>query len=168
MRSNRLLTHNGRTQTMAQWARESGMKDTTLGQRLAKGWTIDEAIEYRAPRTPHIVMPKRLKLSRSRRPAFFELHKGTCCLCRQSVSPNEPWHEEHILARCLGGGEELSNRGIAHRACAIEKTKIDKAEWWKRRRQHAMLAARVLDAHRNPDAKVALLSLSHAKLEWRK
>lgn len=43
-RDNRLLTYNGKTQTMTQWAREIGMKDTTLDERLRRGWTVEDAL----------------------------------------------------------------------------------------------------------------------------
>lgn len=37
MRSNRLITHNGKTQTMAQWAREIGLNYKNLDSRLRAG-----------------------------------------------------------------------------------------------------------------------------------
>jgi len=44
-RSNRLLTHNGRTQTMAQWAEELGMSYDTLRGRLDKlNWSLEKAL----------------------------------------------------------------------------------------------------------------------------
>ena len=42
--SNRLITHNGKTQTMQQWAIEKGIKYTTLRMRIEYGWSVDEAI----------------------------------------------------------------------------------------------------------------------------
>ena len=44
-RNNRTLTHQGRTQTMAQWADECGLKPTTLKRRLDKlGWPLERAL----------------------------------------------------------------------------------------------------------------------------
>lgn len=44
-RSNILLTFNGKTQCMADWADELGIKQSTLRQRLvAYGWTVEEAL----------------------------------------------------------------------------------------------------------------------------
>jgi hypothetical protein len=45
MRTNRLITHEGKTQTMAQWAREVGINYRTLKTRLniAK-WSITKAL----------------------------------------------------------------------------------------------------------------------------
>lgn len=40
---NHYITYDGRTQTMTQWARELGMKDHTLSNRLCKGWGIERA-----------------------------------------------------------------------------------------------------------------------------
>lgn len=44
-RNNRLLTYNGKTQSLSQWARENGIKTTTLFMRLYKyGWTVEDAL----------------------------------------------------------------------------------------------------------------------------
>ena len=42
-RSNIYLTYNNKTLTIAQWARELGMKYNTLDERLRKGWSIERA-----------------------------------------------------------------------------------------------------------------------------
>lgn len=44
MRSNRLITHNGETHTVAEWARIKGMRYTTLLGRFQHGWGIQEAL----------------------------------------------------------------------------------------------------------------------------
>tara|TARA_R110000822_G_C15338773_1_gene495927 strand:+ start:34929 stop:35390 length:462 start_codon:yes stop_codon:yes gene_type:complete len=38
------ITVDGRTLTMAQWAKEVGLKNGTIQQRLKKGWSIEEAL----------------------------------------------------------------------------------------------------------------------------
>lgn len=43
-RSNRPLTHQGRTQTLAQWARETGMSRATLANRIRNGWPLGDAL----------------------------------------------------------------------------------------------------------------------------
>ena len=43
-RSNRFLVHQGRRATLAQWAREFGLKGSTVSDRLARGWSIDRAL----------------------------------------------------------------------------------------------------------------------------
>ena len=43
-RNNVRLTYNNKTQTIAQWAREIGMKYNTLAERLRKGWSVEAAI----------------------------------------------------------------------------------------------------------------------------
>lgn len=44
-RRNRLLTFQGRTQTLSQWAKETGISYFTLRSRiLQSGWTIEEAL----------------------------------------------------------------------------------------------------------------------------
>jgi hypothetical protein len=42
--SNRLLTHDGRTQCVAAWAEEIGMHVKTLRHRLALGWSVERAL----------------------------------------------------------------------------------------------------------------------------
>ena len=43
-RSNRLLTYQGRTQTVAQWAREVGLPPDTICQRLNRKWSVEKAL----------------------------------------------------------------------------------------------------------------------------
>ena len=38
------LTHDGRTQTIREWAAETGVKRTTILARLKKGWTVARAL----------------------------------------------------------------------------------------------------------------------------
>lgn len=46
-RSNsRRLTHNGRTQTMAQWATELGVSRKIIWKRLSLGWSVEEALNF--------------------------------------------------------------------------------------------------------------------------
>jgi hypothetical protein len=40
----RLLTLNGKTQTISQWSRDTGIKLTTIHMRLCYGWSIEEAL----------------------------------------------------------------------------------------------------------------------------
>jgi hypothetical protein len=52
-RSCRLLTHNGRTQSITAWARELGVRAGTLRARLHQGWSIGEVLGRRvSPRCP--------------------------------------------------------------------------------------------------------------------
>lgn len=39
-----LLTHDGETKSIAQWARDTGMTDARLRQRIGAGWEIDKAL----------------------------------------------------------------------------------------------------------------------------
>lgn len=43
-RSNRLFTHNGKTQTLAEWAEETSIPYFTLHSRLRRGWSIERAL----------------------------------------------------------------------------------------------------------------------------
>ena len=42
--NNHKLTFGGRTQTIAEWARETGVTEHTIGKRLRRGWTIAKAL----------------------------------------------------------------------------------------------------------------------------
>lgn len=43
-RSNRLITMDGRTQSLAQWSEETGIEICTLWRRLHKGWSVERAL----------------------------------------------------------------------------------------------------------------------------
>ena len=44
MRKSRLITAQGRTQTLAAWAAELDMAEAAIRTRLAKGWPLDRAV----------------------------------------------------------------------------------------------------------------------------
>ena len=44
-RTNRLLTHKGRTLTVAEWSEITCINGTTIRYRLRKGWSVERAIE---------------------------------------------------------------------------------------------------------------------------
>lgn len=52
-RSNKLISFNGKTQPMAAWAEEFGLKKATLHDRLKSGWEIERALTTSA--TPAIL-----------------------------------------------------------------------------------------------------------------
>jgi hypothetical protein len=43
-RNNRLITFNGKTQTVAEWADELGIVHRTLHNRLSRGWPVERAL----------------------------------------------------------------------------------------------------------------------------
>lgn len=43
-RTNHYLTYNGKTQSMADWAREIGLNYGTLASRIRSGWTVERAL----------------------------------------------------------------------------------------------------------------------------
>ncbi len=43
-RTNRLITHDGRTQTLADWAEEFGISDLLVSNRMGRGWAIGDAL----------------------------------------------------------------------------------------------------------------------------
>lgn len=45
--ANRNITHDGRTQSIAKWAQEIGIKQNTLAYRIRRGWTVERALTER-------------------------------------------------------------------------------------------------------------------------
>lgn len=43
-RSNRMLTLNGRTQTVAAWAEETNLTSHTISRRLKAGWSVEDSL----------------------------------------------------------------------------------------------------------------------------
>jgi hypothetical protein len=43
-RANRLLSHDGRTKTLAEWAEVTGVKAVTLSSRIRDGWSVGAAL----------------------------------------------------------------------------------------------------------------------------
>lgn len=43
-RTNVLVEHQGRTQSIAAWSRETGIEKSTIRFRLVKGWTVERAL----------------------------------------------------------------------------------------------------------------------------
>lgn len=43
-RSNHLITANGKTQTVAQWERETGIEEATIRSRIKRGWDEQDAV----------------------------------------------------------------------------------------------------------------------------
>ena len=44
-RTNRLLTHNGETMTLAQWSRRTGLSKHVISRRIKIGWSISKALD---------------------------------------------------------------------------------------------------------------------------
>jgi hypothetical protein len=58
----RLITFNGKTQRVIEWAREIGMSSVTLNRRLQQGWSIEDALTlppraFRANRPTRCIRP---------------------------------------------------------------------------------------------------------------
>ena len=43
-RNNKFLTYNGKTQTVAEWSRECGLKSNVIAQRLHRGWSVEKTL----------------------------------------------------------------------------------------------------------------------------
>lgn len=58
MKTNRLLTFDGRTQCVAEWAEELGIKPKTLYNRLHMGWSVEKTLTTEPRRgSKHIGIP---------------------------------------------------------------------------------------------------------------
>lgn len=57
-KTNRLLTIDGRTQCLADWADEKGIKRDTVYNRLRHGWPIEEALAPLIPREGRSNLPR--------------------------------------------------------------------------------------------------------------
>ena len=68
---------------------------------------------------------KRRSPTRLMRTRIFDSAEGKCCLCGLPIdaSRGTPWIVEHIKPRWLGGSDDESNMGPAHKHCATQKTK---------------------------------------------
>jgi 5-methylcytosine-specific restriction protein A len=71
---------------------------------------------------PYSVTPRK-PLTDKQRLEMFLAHKGKCCICGNQIDGvRERWIDEHELALCFDGSNDLTNRGPAHEACAKTKT----------------------------------------------
>jgi hypothetical protein len=52
------ITWQGRTQTVAQWARELGVKYHNISDRLKRGWSVERALSTPITRGPHAASKK--------------------------------------------------------------------------------------------------------------
>lgn len=43
-RDNKLVTFNGKTKSIAQWAEMTGIKDTTIRYRIKQGWSVEKTL----------------------------------------------------------------------------------------------------------------------------
>lgn len=66
-RKNVRLTAFGRTLTVAQWEREAGIRGLTIQKRIARGWTIEDAISQ----------PRGTRLKVANRTASGQFDKGS-------------------------------------------------------------------------------------------
>lgn len=58
------------------------------------------------------------------RQAFLEAHGSLCLYCKLPILSGQPWQDCHIIARELGGSDEMSNRAPGH----VECHKVDTRE----------------------------------------
>jgi hypothetical protein len=47
-RNNTLLTHQGRTLPMVSWSEATGIDKDTIGSRLRRGWSVEDALTFPA------------------------------------------------------------------------------------------------------------------------
>lgn len=44
--NNRLITYNSETKTLSEWARDTGIRPETISDRLSRGWTVGQALNF--------------------------------------------------------------------------------------------------------------------------
>ena len=64
----------------------------------------------------------RTRLTDSEKLALYEAQGGICPLCNCVMVQGEALTDEHLRALGLGGSNDLANRAIVHRDCALAKT----------------------------------------------
>ena len=55
-RNNHFLTYNNKTQSIEQWARELGIKGSTIHERLRRGWSVDKTLTTKIYKREVLVM----------------------------------------------------------------------------------------------------------------
>lgn len=58
------------------------------------------------------------------RESFLIANDRRCIYCKQPIRPDQKWQDCHIIAREMGGSDDMSNRGPGH----VECHKIDTRE----------------------------------------
>lgn len=104
--NNRYYTHNGITQTLADWAREYGIPESNLITRIEKGWDFEDALTR--PKVENLVCMEGKKfynlLVIKRVPAPEHIKgRGAYYLCRCDCG-----NEKIILGRSLRTGNTKS------------------------------------------------------------
>ena len=83
-------------------------------------------------------MTKRRRLSKSERFDVFVAHKGVCRLCKRSIQVGEAWDVEHLIPLEMGGVDDSSNFGIAHRKChRVHTSEVDVPDIAQAKRREA-------------------------------
>lgn len=91
-RSNKLITIHGKTQTVTEWAKETGIPIGTLQNRLRYGWEEDRLLE---PKQVHLKMSKHemrveiLKLRKEVEEYKLKIENGTLLEFPRIIHPNE-------------------------------------------------------------------------------
>lgn len=96
LRSTKQLTHDGKTQSQAEWARDLGISAITLRERL-QNWSLEKALSTPAIRKSKPIMPESLAKGGSE-----DAHcKALMCWCGQNY---EIYPQLRFLAHIPNGG----------------------------------------------------------------
>ncbi len=74
-RTNRNITHDGKTQTLTKWAKDIGIHSSSLGRRLDNGWPLAKALKKPAS-TGNQYQPRKRRACNEHREAENSLLRG--------------------------------------------------------------------------------------------
>lgn len=81
-RNNRMVTFNGETMCLRDWAQRIGLDSSTLHARLSHGWPVEFALTIE--RYKHV--PKSQRSNQMTRKHWYRLHIGECPVCGSEQS----------------------------------------------------------------------------------
>src|SRR5687767_11276714 len=108
---NHTLVHNGKALSLAEWGRETGLKQETIRNRIKLGWSTADALTLpllvKPPKLPTFIA--RTQIIGAQRDELFRAHAGICIVCTKPIERLDPWIDEHVVPRWKGGTNDLAN-----------------------------------------------------------
>lgn len=126
--NNKLITYKGEVKSLAEWGEYLGMRSDTLGYRLRKGWTVEEAFETPlGEQRPNWVNPRREDITGQK---FGKL------TALEWLRSDKKAHTSIWLCECECGNTcevSLNNLKTGHTtSCGCMKGRITHGKWGTR------------------------------------